>query len=168
MYQNSHLEDYIQQKYEELSINLPSQLNKYVIGSRLNIGVYLTSHESEAFYWDKRYYIFINRRLNSRQRWQEFGHELCHILRHSGHQSRMPSPLRELQEWQADNFMYHFCVPTFMLRRIRLPPNRQAAAYVIAEMFNVELEFAAERLERYVRKQYTGGFQVAEKQDSIY
>ncbi|MEV9639527.1 ImmA/IrrE family metallo-endopeptidase [Mammaliicoccus sciuri] len=152
MYQNSHLEDYIQQLYKDLSIRHPSQLNKYVIGERLNIGVYLTSGSSEAFYWQGRYYIFIDRSLNSRQRWQDFGHELCHVLRHSGHQGRMPPPFRQLQEWQADNFGYHFCVPTFMLQRIRLPPDQRAAAALIAETFNVDYRFAEIRLDRYVSK----------------
>lgn len=168
MYQNSHLEDFIEQLYAGLSIRQSGQLNKYLIAERLNIGIYLTSNDSEAFYWDSRYYIFINRNLDSRQRWQEFGHELCHVLRHGGHQGRMPPPLRELQEWQADNFMYHFCVPTFMLQRIRLPPDRRAAAVLIAETFNVEYQFAAIRLDRYVNKFNQGGFQVAEKQDRIY
>lgn len=168
MYQNSHLEDYIQQFYKGLAIERPEQLNKYVIADQLNVGIYLTSNTSEAFYWLDCYYIFIDRSLNHRQRWQDFGHELCHILRHNGHQGRMPSQFRELQEWQEDNFMYHFCVPTFMLRRIRLPPSQQSAARFIAETFNVEIPFAEERLTRYLRKASAEGFQVAEMQDSIY
>lgn len=166
MYRNSHLEDYIQQLHKDLSIDQPEQLNKYVIADQLNVGVYLTSNTSEAFYWQDRYYIFIDRSLNRRQRWQDFGHELCHVLRHSGHQGHMTPPFRELQEWQADNFMYNFCIPTFMLQRIRLPPDLNSAAYTIAEIFNVEVDFAKRRLERYQQKLYVGGFQVAEQIDS--
>lgn len=73
----------------------------------------------------------------------------------------------ELQEWQADNFALHFCIPTFMLQRIRLPPDRQAAVCFIAETFNDEIEFAELRLDRYLQKLYVGGFQIAEKQDHI-
>ncbi|PID16824.1 phage portal protein [Sporosarcina sp. P34] len=152
MYQNTHLEDYIQQLYKELSIEQPEQLNKYVIADQLNVGVYLTSNTSEAFYWQDRYYIFIDRNLDSRQRWQDFGHELCHVLRHSGHQGHMPVPFRELQEWQADNFMYHFCVPTFMLRKIHLPYDQFEAIRLISETFNVEYSLAVKRLEMYHRK----------------
>ncbi|PIC87941.1 hypothetical protein CSV72_01985 [Sporosarcina sp. P20a] len=166
MYVNSHLEDYIENLYTGLSINNPAQLNEYVIADRLDIRIYLASDPSEAFYWQEQYYIFINRDLDSQQRWQDFGHELCHILRHSGHQGHMTPPFRELQEWQADNFMYHFCIPTFMLKHIRLPPDQQAAAYVITQFFNVELKFAEERLNRYLRKQFTGGFQVEEQIDT--
>lgn len=166
MYQNSHLEDYIQQLYKDLFIEQPEQLNKYVIADQLNIGVYLTSNTSEAFYWDDRYYIFINRDLDNQQRWQDFGHELCHVLRHYGHQGTMPVPFRELQEWQADNFMYHFCVPTFMLRQIQLPNDRRAAVRLICETFNVEYEFAEIRLEQYLKKLYLVDSRVAERQES--
>ncbi|WP_342537292.1 ImmA/IrrE family metallo-endopeptidase [Sporosarcina sp. FSL K6-3508] len=152
MYQNSHLEDFIEQLYASLSIRQPEQLNKYLIAERLNIGIYLSRNDSEAFYWDGRYYIFINRDLDSRQRWQDFGHELCHVLRHSGHQGRMPPLFRQLQEWQADNFMYHFCVPTFMLQKIHLPYDQFEAIRLIAETFNVEYDFAFKRLEMYQRK----------------
>lgn len=163
----SHLEDYIEKLYSDLSIQQPEQLNKYVIGEQLNIGVYL-SDSSEAFYWKGRYYIFIDRDLNRRQRWQDFGHELCHVLRHSGDQGKMTPLFREMQEWQADNFMYSFCVPTFMLRKISLPRDRQSAACVISEVFNVEPEFAEERLERYVRKRQLQAFQVSEKASNRY
>lgn len=152
MYVNSHLEDYIENLYNGLSINNPAQLNKYVIADRLDIKIYLASDPSEAFYWQKQYYIFIDRNLDNQQRWQDFGHELCHILRHSGHQGHMSERFRELQEWQADNFMYHFCVPTFMLSKILLPPDQQAAAYLIAKTFNVEMVFAEVRLYRYRQK----------------
>lgn len=168
MYRYSHLEDYIQELYFEWDIKVPEQLNKYVIADQSNVGIYLTSSTSEAFSWDGRYYIFIDRRLDDRQRWQDFGHEICHVLRHSGRQGNMPAPFRELQEWQADNFMYHFCVPSFMLRRIRLPPDQQSAVRLIAEIFNVEITFAEERLIRYLRKASIESFQVAETQDNIY
>lgn len=152
MYQNSHLEDYIRQLYKDLSIEESDQLNMYVIADQLNIGVYLTSNTSEAFYWQDRYYVFIDRNLDSQQRWQDFGHELCHVLRHSGNQGRMPTLFRDLQEWQADNFMYHFCVPTFMLQKIHLPYDQFEAIRLISETFNVEYSFAVIRLEMYYRK----------------
>ena len=154
MYQSSYLEDYVERIYKYVKITHPEQLNKYVIGDLLKIGVYLADADSEALRLDDRYYIFINRNLNRQQRWQEFGHELCHVLRHAGHQNKMGVMFRDLQEWQADNFMYHFCVPTFMLQRIRLPTDRNRAICLIAETFGVEYQFAEKRLERYLSKVY--------------
>lgn len=157
MYQTSYLEDYVEDLYKRLGINEPDELDKYAIGNELNIGIYLVSGESEAFCSQERNYIFLNRNLSHQERWQDFGHELCHVLRHSGHQRDMQPMFRELQEWQADNFMYHFCVPAFMMKRIRLPPNSYEAVTLIAELFNVEMKFAEERLNRYYQKVLIGG-----------
>lgn len=157
MYHTSYLEDYIENLFKRLAIHHPDQLDKYSIGNKLNIGIYLVSGESEAFCSNERNYIFLNRNLNHIERWQDFGHELCHVLRHSGHQGKISPMFRELQEWQADNFMYHFCVPTFMLLRIRLPPEKQRAVSLIAETFQVEYQFAEKRLNRYYQKFFKGG-----------
>ncbi len=152
MYQTSYLEDYIEDLYERLGINQPDELDKYAIGNKLNIGIYLVSGESEAFCSNDRNYIFINRNLKHQERWQDFAHELCHVLRHSGHQGRIPPMFRELQERQADNFMYHFCIPTFMLRQLSLPSSMQQAVPLIAETFKVNHEFAEYRLSKYFQK----------------
>ncbi len=152
MYCNSHLEDYIMEVYKDLGIEQPEQINRYMIADQLNIGLYPTSSQSEALYSHGRCYIFINRERDHRQQWQDFGHELCHVLMHEGHQNRMYPLFLDLQEWQADNFMYHFCVPTFMLRRLSLPSSMQQAVPLIAETFNVNYEFAEYRLSKYLQK----------------
>lgn len=53
---------------------------------------------------------------------------------------------RELQEFQAKQFMYHFCVPTFMLLQMTLPNLRQQAILHIAQTFHVTRDFAEKRL----------------------
>ncbi|MEQ6048477.1 ImmA/IrrE family metallo-endopeptidase [Lysinibacillus capsici] len=60
-------------------------------------------------------YIFLNNQLTICQSWQDFGHELGHVLLHMGNQQRMYPLFREYQEYKANNFMYHACVPSFML-----------------------------------------------------
>ncbi|VDG98862.1 Domain of uncharacterised function (DUF955) [Lysinibacillus sphaericus] len=152
MYYYSNLEDYVMDVYKDIGVAHPEQINRYMIADQLNIGHYPTSGKSEALYSDGRYYIFVNRELNHRQQWQDFGHELCHVLMHEGSQKHMYPLFRELQEWKANNFMYHFCVPTFMLQRIRLPPEKQRAVSLIAETFQVEYQFAEKRLDRYINK----------------
>ncbi|WP_244504824.1 MULTISPECIES: ImmA/IrrE family metallo-endopeptidase [unclassified Lysinibacillus] len=62
------------------------------------------------------------------------------------------SPLfREYQENKANHFMYHACVPSFMLDEIE--PNNLTVEY-IQEQFNVECDFARKRLEQYLSKWY--------------
>lgn len=160
IYVYSHLEDYIVDLYKKIGIQKPEQLKLETVSKRLNVWVYTFGWTSEAVYSNGRQYIFLNRDLTSQEKWQEFGHELCHVLRHTGYQRKMYPLFHELQEWQADNFMYHFCVPTFMLRRIRLPPDRRAAVYLISKTFNVEMEFAEKRLDRYLCRAHVGGLEV--------
>jgi hypothetical protein len=56
----------------------------------------------------------------------------------------------DLQEWQAINFAYHFCVPTFMF-------DFNYTVYDIVQLFNVDYAFACKRLEKYRNKFYSGG-----------
>jgi len=158
MYQYSYLEEYIIDLYKKIGISRPKQLKLEYVAKRLDIIVYTFGWPSEAVYANGRQYIYLNRNLTPEQKWQEFAHELGHILRHAGHQRKLHPLFVELQEWQADNFALHFCIPTFMLQRIRLPPDRQAAIYFISETFNVEMEFAEKRLDRYLCKVHAGGY----------
>ncbi|MDW0113820.1 ImmA/IrrE family metallo-endopeptidase [Sporosarcina saromensis] len=158
IYIYSHLEDYIVELYKRIGISRPNQLRLEVIAKRLDITVYSFGWPSEALYSNGRQYIYLNRYLTPEQKWQEFAHELCHALRHSGYQKRMYPLFRELQEWQADNFALHFCIPTFMLQRIKLPTDKKDAACLIAKTFHVEYEFAFKRLELYKNKIYAGRY----------
>ena len=158
------MEDYINDLYKNIGVHRPEQLDLQNVSRKLEIWIYNFAGTSEAVYSNGRQYIFLNRNLSIEQKWQEFGHELCHILRHAGHQRKMHYLFQELQEWQADNFALHFCIPTFMLQRIRLPPDIRHAAVVIAELFKVEEAFAEERLKRYSNKLQSKEFLVAEEQ----
>ncbi|MCS1383525.1 hypothetical protein NXZ75_15050, partial [Lysinibacillus sphaericus] len=56
---------------------------------------------------------------------------------------------REYQEYKANNFMYHACVPSFMLDE--LEPSDLTVENV-QRLFNVEYDFAFKRLEQYRSK----------------
>lgn len=167
MYQYSYLEEYIIDLYKKIGISRPKQLKLENVAKRLDIIVYTFGWPSEAVYANGRQYIYLNRNLTPEQKWQEFAHELGHILRHAGHQRKLHPLFVELQERQADNFALHFCIPTFMLQRIRLPPEKKEAIHLIADTFNVECDFAEKRLDRYQQKLYAGGFRIEEKQNQI-
>ncbi|OAH60915.1 hypothetical protein AWH49_14685 [Domibacillus aminovorans] len=55
-----------------------------------------------------------------------------------------------MQEWQANSFALHFCIPTFMLEKLELTDHKQAAIAIIAQTLSVEYGFAEERLERWL------------------
>ncbi|GLO64396.1 MULTISPECIES: ImmA/IrrE family metallo-endopeptidase [Oceanobacillus] len=141
----SHLEDYIQHIYKSIKISSPSQLNMTTIAERLGIQV---SYGNVSFRINDE---IILRRGTKEQQWQEFGHEVCHYLRHCGNQLSMHPLFFELQEYQANNFSYHFCVPTFMLLK-----QKNFNTLSIARTFNVTESFASRRLEIYQQNHIYG------------
>lgn len=127
--------------YRSLSITDPQQLEISYVAKLLKL---------------KIFYGKINLRLENnlviekstkQKEWQLFGHELGHYLRHSGNQINMFYLFRDMQEYEANRFAYHFCVPTFMLEKIR-----GVTIYDVMNLFNVEYDFAFKRLEMYERK----------------
>ncbi len=62
------------------------------------------------------------------------------------------SPLfREYQENKANNFMYHACVPSFMLDEIELS---DLTVEYVQQNFNVEYDFAFKRMEQYFNRKH--------------
>lgn len=145
------LEDFIFHLYTSLSIIHPHEIDMHQIAQKLNIRLSFWDETSEASFIRGKYRIFINNKQSIQQQWQDFGHELCHVLFHEGYQFQMPIDFILYQELKANNFMYHFCVPTFMLEKLTLPSWKGEAIQVVADTFNVEIEFAQKRLDQYLR-----------------
>lgn len=137
----THLEDFIQELYRKMSISRPSQLSIAKIAKRLNINVYFSD-----FSYRSDNNIIIKRSTRQKE-WQLFGHEVCHYLKHCGSQLDMNSLFIDLQEYQANHFAYHFCVPTFMLEDLK-----EVNIHDVMDLFNVEYDFALKRIEMYERK----------------
>lgn len=144
----SHLEDYICELYTSISIENPSDLDMKSVAKKLGVEII---YQKQAFRLNNE--ILLKNGTRSEE-WIEFGHEICHFLRHVGNQLSMPLLFRELQEWQADYFAYHFCVPTFMLLEFEFPKYSEQAIQQIANSFNVTLEFARTRFNMYKNRQY--------------
>ncbi|GAA0422767.1 ImmA/IrrE family metallo-endopeptidase [Virgibacillus sp. AGTR] len=147
MYLYSRTEDYIQHLLAKINIKIPTELRIENISNSLKIPVYFWEFSSETVYKNGKCIIFLNATNNEQVQWQEFAHEIAHNLWHAGRQEYLPQAFIELQEWQANYFSYHLCVPTFMLQRIP-----KASPYQIMHLFNVEYEFACKRLEMYKNK----------------
>lgn len=150
LYTYTPLEDSIKKLYTYFDITQPSQLNMIDMAAKLNIWIHFTDMSSRAIDRNDLQSIVIDRRLSPPEKWLDFGHELCHILRHAGNQLVLPPLFVNMQEYKAHNFMLHFCVPTFMLRRINLPKHSPAAH--VASVFNVTHSIAVERLNHYKRQ----------------
>lgn len=148
-YNTTQIEDYIQKLYQSLSIFIPEQIDMLTIAHKLNIWLHFAPFGSRAICIDNLPSIIIDNRIMGYQQWEDFGHELCHVLFHVGNQIYIPKLFLEYQEAKANNFMLHFCIPTFMLRSLDLPETKKAAIYLIAKTFNVSYHIAERRLSHY-------------------
>ena len=150
----SHLEDYIESFYLQMKIDDPTSLDMKAIARQLDIKLFYWEEKSQAIIYNNMSVIFIDNRISSEKQWQEFNHELCHVLIHTGDQLIMPPLFREYQEFKANNFMYHACVPTFMLEELNICDSTAVTISWIQKLFNVEHEFAKTRLENYLNQKY--------------
>lgn len=141
------LEKTVKKIYDRIGVNEPdvpiSELAK-------KLKVNLIYYDDISFYLDG--FIFIDRKLTKKKQKEIFAHELGHCLCHVGNQLKMNDLFRQYQEFKADNFALHFCVPTFMLLKIKLPKYRYAAAAIISDTFCVTNEFALKRIEHYEKQ----------------
>ncbi|KZN99397.1 ImmA/IrrE family metallo-endopeptidase [Pseudobacillus badius] len=104
MIHSTLLEDYIFSLYQSIHIYTPDQLNMKKIASRIGVDIEYIDSSSKTLYPPQETIILIDRRLSSQKQWQDFGHELGHLLRHFGSQLTLPPPFIKMQEWQANNF----------------------------------------------------------------
>lgn len=142
----THLEDYIYTLYKSIGITQPTEIDLLLIAKKLGVEIV---YSENAFRFNNEINLVIGSKC---EEWMEFGHEICHFLRHSGCQLNLNPLFVELQEWQAETFMYHFCVPTFMLRALELSRDRKKAIWRIQKTFNVSYEFAEIRLDKFTQK----------------
>ncbi|MEC1652010.1 ImmA/IrrE family metallo-endopeptidase [Bacillus vallismortis] len=151
MYHLSLLEERIQTIYTSIGITEPGSWDLELIADRLKIIVHYKNRSMAC--------IILDSRLSKKKQWEDFSHELCHHINHVGVQYKLPSLFRELQENQANAFMYHFAVPSFMLKNIRLPATKRESISLISDLFQVTYPFAEKRLDMYLRKLFSFKYQ---------
>lgn len=147
---STYTEDFVKEMYMKIGITTPDQLNYKVIANALGIRVFPAPYDgpSQALFAKNTPFIFLGRHLTPPQAWQDFCHELNHILQHTGNQSYMRSTWIEYQEKKADTFMYHACMPTFMLDEL-VENDPSLTIKDLQLIFNVEYDFAVKRLTQY-------------------
>jgi hypothetical protein len=146
IYRTTALEDWVTNLYKRLGINHPKQINTSDIARYFRI--YIKRKERPSFHFiDGRYAeITIDVRKEIDIQKEMFFHELCHVLRHSGNQLKMPKLFKDLQEWDAKNFTLYAAIPHHMIKYIDLD-----SPYVIDQMvslFKVTPELCQERYEQ--------------------
>lgn len=149
----NHSEEYVNQMYQSINITHPHQLDAEDIAARNGLSLIYMSSSSVRI----GNTIVLNEELSEEEQWQQFGHELCHALWHSGNQLGMPVPFKEYQEFKANNFSLYACIPPFMLNRIKLPEYEKDAVWMLMRTFGVTKKFAEKRLQQYKNNLYSQG-----------
>ncbi|GAB2558529.1 ImmA/IrrE family metallo-endopeptidase [Gracilibacillus alcaliphilus] len=148
IYNTTLLEDAIKEIHSHIKIYHPQQLDMLIIADRLKVTVHFQPITSRAYEGE----IIIDSRLSPEQQWEDFAHELCHILLQHGNQilslNNLLIEFLKYQEWKAHNFALHFCVPTFMLQKYEIT-NISESIPLIKENFNVTYEVAEKRLNHF-------------------
>lgn len=115
----------------------------------MDIRIFYWTKTSQALFDEKHVYIFLDKCLTEPQLWQDFCHELEHVLLHTGQQERMSKSWIKYLENKANDFMYHACVPSFMLDEMEYDA---LTIENVQQLYNVEYDFAEKRLTQYFNK----------------
>jgi len=143
----NNTEKFIKRIYESINICSPDQLTISNVAEKMNLGVDYWPYTSVFAECKGRCKVFINENLNKQQQWQDFSHEMGHYFQDGGCHRQFIRHYINYREIKADYFAYHFCVPTFMLLKIK-----GVDVYDVMNLFNVEFDFALRRLEMYKNK----------------
>ncbi|WP_135552580.1 ImmA/IrrE family metallo-endopeptidase [Paenibacillus cymbidii] len=155
-YRLTPLEQSVEDTYLRLGVTEPEHLTITNVASKLNIWVHELDMPSLVVESRGMYSMNIDRRLTPERQWEDFLHELCHVLRHAGNQTTMPEPMLRMQETDADRFQLYAAIPYFMLRRLELPERRSEIVELLRSEFRVTPELAQRRLEQMHRRVLQG------------
>ncbi|KZN99394.1 ImmA/IrrE family metallo-endopeptidase [Pseudobacillus badius] len=145
-YHTTPLEDWVTQLYIKLEIFHPSQIDEEFIAKKLRIFLHRKPRPSFFEIVGNYLGITIDCRATQEKQREMFFHELCHILRHCGQQSIMPKAFRDLQEWDAQNFVKYAAIPHHLFKYIDF--NQHDLEQHMAELFGVSTELCKTRIEQ--------------------
>lgn len=143
-YFRTPLEQWIEEQYLLNGILTPHDLDIDKIA--MLFGVDIIYHDNSPFSENEDKVIFLDRRDDYIEQRKIFFHELCHVIRHSGDQRRMPELFREAQEYDANQFALYAMIPFYMLEQMQLPVNRSQVISLLVSEFHVYLDFVKLRL----------------------
>ena len=146
----THADETVSKLYQSIGINRPPLLNPDTVAHRL--GIELNYLPVDSMRINKRMYL--DSRLSTEEQWQQFGHELCHVLWHQDNQLKLSQSFIDMQERQADNFALYACIPTDALLSEPLPSTEWEAVAILVETFGVTPEFALKRLKLHLSHLY--------------
>ncbi|WP_342515565.1 ImmA/IrrE family metallo-endopeptidase [Sutcliffiella sp. FSL R7-0096] len=151
IYQMTPLEAKIRDIYLQAGIDSPSNTVMYEFAQHYEIWIHTYPGPSRVLKRNGLYSILLNDSISKEEQWEDFGHEMGHVIKHVGNQHVFNQSFKELQEFQANSFMYHFCVPTFMLLKDEIKSDSVFHNEIdyISQTFNVTKSFAKKRMSHF-------------------
>ncbi|GAE26990.1 phage-like element PBSX protein XkdA [Halalkalibacter wakoensis JCM 9140] len=143
-YKPTSLESWISLRYRQKNIVTPDDLVEDKICFAYNIFLKRWAKPSHSIETGNFKMISIDTSIDYYKQREEFYHELCHILRHAGRQIMMPKAFRELQEWDANNFVKYAAIPLHMLRGFDFTDSNIIS--IMSDSFKVTPQLCEERL----------------------
>lgn len=165
MYTTTALEDWITNLYNKLNIYTPSDININRLAYCFTIFLHYKPMPARFDIYGRYKGIVLDSRCALEDQREQFLHELCHILRHAGHQTMMPEAFRELQEWDAEKFVMYAALPYSML--INYDFNDEHLIQHLMDDFKVTEELCVKRLE-HIQRNILNANMIAEKQMLYY
>ena len=150
-YYTSALEDWVTQWYIRNKIMTSQDMDIQLIALKQEIYLHKKPMLPRYDVFGRYKGIIIDSRECEEIQREQFFHELCHILRHCGHQSMMPEAFRELQERDARHFTLYAALPSHMIKHYDF--TDELIIGTLSETFMVRKELVVERLDRIYRNQ---------------
>lgn len=161
MYTTTALEDWVTSMYARMRIQDPADIDIKYLSYRFSIFIHYKPMPARYDIYGRYRAIVLDDRCTLVEQREQFFHEYCHILRHSGHQTMMPKAYRELQEWDANQFVMYAALPSFLLKSYDF--DDPMLVQYLADDFKVTEDLCVKRLEQIKRKQMND-LLVAEKE----
>lgn len=153
IYKPFPLDSWVSKFYRMNGILTPQDINEKAIARALRIFLTYSDKRSYSAEEGKFKLININKNLDPLKQREVFFHELCHILRHEGHQYKiMPAAFRELQEWDAVRFTRYAAIPFHMLRFIDW--KSPSLIEDMSNIFKISEEICQYRVDHINRNKY--------------
>lgn len=151
-YHPTPFEQWTESTWSNAGIDSLAQMNIDEVASRFNVWVHYLPEPSRALEYMGMRSVLIDKRLSAVRRWEDFLHELCHVLRHAGNQTTMPKAYCEWQEAEANRFVLYAAMPFTLLGKLSIPDRLDVATRFLAGHFGVTTELARQRLEQIQRR----------------
>lgn len=156
-YQMTALEMWIEELYIKHQIDSVELLNIDDMARRFNVWIYYHPMKSKGLEVHPNMYTMnIDSRLFPSKQWLDFLHELCHLLRHIGNQTRLPELFTKAQEDEADQFVLYASMPISMISKLHMPDQRDKAIEYLCRTFAVPKKMAERRFDQIQRREFQG------------